>query len=305
MNVHASGNQHVQQAWMNAKPKQAEAHTAAQEGAARARTNEIAVPDEPTDAEGSKGVIRLLQAGHFSGVADVRLRINFHDQLQQGAAQNAARAFENAVPGLFDDLAEKVGILGEDYGLPSQGQELVESFEEEIKSLLEEAKTAQTPLSTTLANINSKFSTLLESLEGAFAGLPAPVAEESNPEEMELAELLEDKDASNPDDQAQNQVAAAMNENETEEVEDGLEQSTDGPTAFKAALQELETWFSQSLASLQSDATVAQQLPPLSEPRGNGAAYSKFLEIYRNLNSGFETGGTPAESAATNLSAEA
>ncbi len=36
------------------------------------------------------GVIRLLEAGHFKGVADVRLRINFHDQLEQRAADKAA-----------------------------------------------------------------------------------------------------------------------------------------------------------------------------------------------------------------------
>lgn len=29
-----------------------------------------------------RGVIRNLMAGHFQGVADVRLRINFHDELQ-------------------------------------------------------------------------------------------------------------------------------------------------------------------------------------------------------------------------------
>jgi hypothetical protein len=29
-------------------------------------------------------VIRLLQAGHFKGVADVRLRINFHEELRSG-----------------------------------------------------------------------------------------------------------------------------------------------------------------------------------------------------------------------------
>lgn len=301
MNVHASGNQHAQQAWMNARPKHTEARTAAEEGIAR--TKEAAAPGEATDAEGSKGVIRLLQAGHFNGVADVRLRTNFHDQLQQGAAQDAARTFEGAVPGLLDDLAKEVSLLGAQSGLSSQGKDLADSFAEEIQLLLEGAKTAQTPLSTTLADIKSKFSTFLESLEGAFAGLPSPIVEELNPDEEEIAELLEEGDASNQDEQTPQQAAAAMNEDETEEAEGELGQP-DGLTAFKAALQELESWFSQSLASLQSDATAAQQLPPLSEPRGNGAAYSKFLEIYRNLNSGSEAGGTSVESDAAKLDAQ-
>ena len=43
-----------------------------------------AVPKAPeieNSAEGQKGVLRLLQEGHFKGVSDVRLRINFHDEI--------------------------------------------------------------------------------------------------------------------------------------------------------------------------------------------------------------------------------
>ena len=73
---------------------------------------------------------------------------------------------------------------------------------------------------------------------------------------------------------------------------------------LKTALQDLSDWFSASLGTLQNDATAAQQLPPLSEPRGNGAAYSKFLEIYKNLSSGAGTGATPADDASAQLNAE-
>lgn len=303
MNVHASDNRHVQHAWMNAKPKHDEARTAAQEGASQARRNEISAPDEATDAEGSKGVLRLLQEGHFSGVADVRLRINFHDELQQAAAQNAATAFESAVPGLLDDLAAKAGALGEEYDLSPQDKELAESFADEIQLLLEADKAAQTPLSTTLENIKTTFSSFLETLEGTFAGSPSPVVEAPAPDEQELAELQEDGDAPGPDDQTPEQIAATLSEEGADELEEGLELSAEGAT-FKTALQELSDWFSERLGTLQSDATAAQQLPPLSEPRGNGAAYSKFLEIYKNLSSGVETGAPPVDDASAQFSAE-
>ncbi|MHC4620621.1 MAG: hypothetical protein ACYTEQ_22975 [Planctomycetota bacterium] len=32
------------------------------------------------EADGQRGVIRLLMDGHFKGVSDVRLRINFYDE---------------------------------------------------------------------------------------------------------------------------------------------------------------------------------------------------------------------------------
>lgn len=303
MNVHASGNQHAQQPWMTAKPRHSEARGGAQDGIARTKESEIAVPAEAAESEGSKGVIRLLQAGHFAGVADVRLRINFHDQLQQLAAENAGKALDQAMPGLLGELADKVHLLGEEHGLSEQGKELIQSFEEEIKNLLAEARTTQAPLTTTLGNIKTSFSAFLESLQGAFAGLPSPVGEESAAEN-DLAGLPGDDDASATDDQTENLASAASSDENVEESGEGQE-SDDGTTAFKTALQELEAWFGQRMDSLHSDATAAQQLPPLSQPRGDGRAYSKFLEIYRALGSGIENNGASAESKEARLIAEA
>ena len=48
------------------------------------------------DDEKVKGVIRLLQEGHFKGVADVRLRINFFDEL---TALGLVERPDNAAPG--------------------------------------------------------------------------------------------------------------------------------------------------------------------------------------------------------------
>ena len=47
-------------------------------------------------ATGEKGVIGLLLAGHFRGVADARLRINFYEELQQRNSQAAQAAFDQA-----------------------------------------------------------------------------------------------------------------------------------------------------------------------------------------------------------------
>ena len=49
-----------------------------------AEIDEPPVVDEPApeeEAREARGVIRLLQEGHFKGVADVRLRINFFEEL--------------------------------------------------------------------------------------------------------------------------------------------------------------------------------------------------------------------------------
>jgi hypothetical protein len=297
MNVQGAGNQ---QAWM--KVNHVELKDAASEKPVKTAETGITPPPASGDEQGSKGVIRLLQAGHFQGVADVRLRINFHDELQQVAAQNAANDFEGASTGLFDELTAKLGALGEEHGLSGQAEELAGDFSDDINQLLEEAKAEQTPLSTTLSDINSRFSELLESLQGAFAGLaPAAVPQEQDATEPELAELLEDEGAL----ASEEQVAADLEEAPTEEAGEEIAETEDpGLTAFKAEMQELEAWFTQSLTALHGDVTAAAQLPPLSEPRGNGSAYAKFVEIYRNMNTGAESTGAQSEAPLDELNAE-
>ncbi len=61
---------------------------------------------EPTEGEDTeetqeaKGVLRLLQEGHFKGVADIRLRINFSEELagaelpELSAARGNGRAYQ-------------------------------------------------------------------------------------------------------------------------------------------------------------------------------------------------------------------
>ena len=58
------------------------------EGEETEETGEVPVTDEldPTAGEETeeteaRGVLRLLQAGHFQGVADIRLRLNFAEEL--------------------------------------------------------------------------------------------------------------------------------------------------------------------------------------------------------------------------------
>jgi len=301
MNVQGAGNQ---QAWM--KVNHVELKDNATEKPVKTAETEITPPPAIGDEQGSKGVIRLLQAGHFQGVADVRLRINFHDELQQVAAQNAANDFEGASTGLFDELTAKLGALGEEHGLSGQAEELAGDFSDDIKQLLEEAKAEQTPLSTTLSDINSRFSELLESLQGAFAGLAAAaVPQEQDATDPELAELLDDEGALASEEQEPALVAADLEEAPTEETGEEIAETEDpGLTAFKTDMQELEAWFTQSLTSLHGDVTAAAELPPLSEPRGNGAAYAKFLEIYRNMNTVAESTAAQSEAPLDELNAE-
>ena len=73
-----------------------------------------AVGSEDSDESdtGASGVLRLLQDGHFKGVADVRLRINFHEEIiaaqtetAKSAAQEALTDLSNSVNAQLEQLA--------------------------------------------------------------------------------------------------------------------------------------------------------------------------------------------------------
>jgi len=74
-----------------------------EKAASDAEIDEPPVVEEPPPEEESRearGVIRLLREGHFKGVADVRLRINFIEELAGGelaepsAPKGNGRAYE-------------------------------------------------------------------------------------------------------------------------------------------------------------------------------------------------------------------
>ena len=84
----------------HAKPR--EAKPASINGAAEAPPSASAGSASP--AEESRGVIRLLQEGHFRGVADVRLRINFAEELQGVQAARTSAILREQLPALHEAI---------------------------------------------------------------------------------------------------------------------------------------------------------------------------------------------------------
>ena len=96
MNVHGTANQHAQ-AIGQLKRQHSQEH---QGNKLHLKEEIMSKLETKTDAQLSqskgeaKGVVRLLQEGHFKGVADLRHRINFHEQLQHATNQAATTSLE-------------------------------------------------------------------------------------------------------------------------------------------------------------------------------------------------------------------
>ena len=293
MNVHAVDHQ---QSWLHAKSRLAEKQPAAPE-------NDNAAP-AAVDSEGEKGVLRLLQEGHFRGVADVRLRINFHEELTRTSSQNAATELADTVQPLLDELAGKIGILGEEHGLTEQTENLANTFANDVGQLLDNAKTGQQSIESSLEDIGDAFSSFLTSLRSAFAQESASAEEASGAANETSGETIED-DPPTADATSTDQASASTADGAAEAGDESGESGGLALNSFESALNELETWFAENLASLKEVAVAGQELPPLSAPQGNGKAYSKFLAIYRDMNAGALGAQSETLSATGDLSVEA
>lgn len=225
-----------------------------------------AAPESPEAApageeDGAKGVIRLLQEGHFRGVADVRLRINFAEELQGIAAGNVSGALKEGLTALQGELNAAIDAFVEGGTLSEEEVNTLrtaqESFNTQVNSLLEgDALTEEV------------FGALRTAFEDFLKGLVPPEESEETPGVLPVGETDEEV------------PAEALAETEATTPLESPEEPVADP--FSGLRETLTGLFNQSLSSLQ-ESLDALALPPLSEPQGNGRAYEKFLATYNEL----------------------
>ena len=212
---------------------------------------EAEAPDTGGDAsnEGetvAEGVLRLLQAGHFKGVADVRLRINFHDQIvaaegeaARSAANEAVRELSSTVNAQLEQLSSSAELSPEQLAALA---ELQDTFSETVTNATEAFLGAEALEGEALTG----------SLQGAFDSLAGS-----------LDSLLVTDAAEQPED---GQLAADA-----------------AATDLQASLQALREAFAAAMLKLNDELTLTSFLPELSPAPGRGVAYEKFLAIYNEL----------------------
>jgi hypothetical protein len=279
-----------------------------------------AVPDQNSDAlDGNNGaateqakvpgVLRLLESGHFKGVADVRLRINFFDQLSatataagQAAAQASADQLTQTVSERFDEL---LAAFAPDEQTTAAAAELRAGFDAAVQAAADTFATAAQPdLTAFNATVQSAFDAFFTQLSDLL--LPTPDADPDESDAIAGAvdaipsdadEIIGDAGAIAAD---LGEVAASTEfvvENESadavppllepgEVVAEPVEQGSadvDAADARADLLASFASAFADALSQFADSLTGAMQLPDPSAPSGNGKAYDKFLAIYNAL----------------------
>ncbi len=217
-------------------------------------------------AEHQRGVIRNLQNGHYKGVADLRLRINFHDEIMELEKATLASQVARELPPLQDSLEGLFAVFGGGMELTAEQKagfdELAASFSQRldvlqrngIDSLLADLQNAHTEFKDGLA-------ALFASAEQALAQEPMPATDGSPLE------------------------TGAATEGETGETVATVPEQTPTPSLpaeVSSWLSTLDKIFANTLGALQKSFS-ASILPELQPAPGNGRAYDKFLTIYTNI----------------------
>ncbi|MHC4609344.1 MAG: hypothetical protein ACYS7M_03245 [Planctomycetota bacterium] len=306
---HARGNQHLQ-ALSSAAHKvgsHTKAHVPSHEPAEIDAPTSGALPDDtaPTAGEAEKmpGVVRLLEAGHFKGVADVRLRINFFDELSARAAAAAGPVAQTQSRELVDTVGTAANELIETLATDDQTSEaltgLLEEFDSAVQASVDKFAADGAADSDALAGaLQSAFDTLVQGLREL---LTAPVAETEpvpNPGPSEVSadgrtqavvahaalDAAATADSAKDADDASGQPDVALTPAEPGVTADPTDDVVGQPVAsLDDALASLTAAFKDALANLLTALETSTRLPDPSPPTSNGVAYAKFLAQYNEL----------------------
>ncbi len=267
------------------------------------------ISEEPTGDEGKvPGVIRLLEAGHFKGVADVRLRINFFEQLSARAQAAAVPVVERESAELAAAVTAKVDELVTALAADDEAQEavveLVEEFNTAVQTAVNEATSGDAIQTDALtAAIQAAFEVLKERLTelldsslsepelpgGRNVTPPDPAVDRSG---LSAGDAKADRSAAGEliDDRLSATGATrTTRQSDADPIQPVGPLDTPDDAADDPALtldEAIALWtdaFQEALSGLLASINQAVGLPDPSPPSGNGVAYDKFLAIYNNL----------------------
>jgi len=225
-----------------------------------------------TDETKASGAIKNLQDGHYKGVADVRLRINFADQIAALENEQAKQIATNGATAVVQSVSDRIsGLIASDNLTDQQAaaiSEAVTAFESGAAASIDNLAESTTSPATTIDDIRSYFVNLTDAITAA-------ATEPTGSDQPESADdgavsTIQDKNAT-----------------ATNAAEDAPAFSIDN------FLADLIASFESSMQQLLADLDSSSVLPEISEPSGQGKAYDKFMAIYNEMNQPIQQ---PAES---------
>jgi len=241
--------------------------------------------------ESARGVLRLLQEGHFRGVADVRLRINFYDEIaamERDAVNGAARAGAETITGVVGSQVDALLANGTvEEPIAAGIRDSMATFGAGVSASLDDFQSqGDVSAEDLIGRIRSDFDAFLVAMKSTLEPAAPPETGDSGPDAM--AQPVEEIALTLASAEAGGEVPSPSN---TDDIP-----ATDFEDFFTSLIDAFET----ELQKLETSLSDVHVLPELSAPQGNGKAYEKFLAIYNDLR-----GQTGAEAPAPIVDATA
>ncbi len=233
-------------------------------------TDTVANGDEE---DRDKGVLRLLDEGHFKGVADVRLRINFFDELSARSKSDAAVAATEGATELGETVTAKLSEVASGLNLDAAADALGSEFQTAVDESVAEFTSAIGSADT--AGLTDALKNAFDSLMGGLREMLAPTPPAA--EDPEIGDLIPEPVLAASD------SGESLPESETPPVEDATPPALAAPDS-EELLNQLTSVFEAGLQTLVDSVRAAAILPDPEPPaNGNGGAFEKFLAIYNEL----------------------
>lgn len=246
----------------------------------------------------AQGAMRLLQEGHFKGVAALRLRINFFDQLPaleqesiQAIAQEGIAELTLVMQEQVDDL-NNGGLIGEE-SLP-QLAELADTFISEMQSSVAGETLDQQQLITTLELHYGNFRTALQNLLQPPEPTPTQATEPA--QQPAIAGIFTEADQGVEN----SPLAISPLEGELPAGQAAVSPSNPAEESgshaqLAASLDVLDSTFRNQLSGIEERLQDSSLLSVPEQPNNNGAAFQKFVTTYREMQGMAEVSNEQAE----------
>lgn len=233
-----------------------------------AQIEQAAIPSvesaaEEIESEG-KGVLRLLQEGHFKGVADIRLRINFHEQISAMEQEAIEQVAVSGVGELLQTLNGEIGSFLETDDLSPETVSGIRELSSLLNTSIEENG------SVTSGQLISRLQTSFDEFASGVEALSQPpsVPDEEPPViEAPVEQTIAVEKA----------AAVEVDSTDAEPI------ANDEISPLQKFLTDITELFASELHKLEESLLEFSLLPELSAPQGNGKAYDKFLAEYNKL----------------------
>ena len=275
-------------------------------------TEQESTVQQTTESSDSDGVLCLLQEGHFKGVSDIRLRINFHNELAAIEAQQLQAVADEQIDGILQTVGSIVGTLVDDSvpdpqstpellpppPLPQKAPSPVPilaptptfddggiNFIQAIAVKITAAtNAAPTPPPPDPAQLQEDFTETVNQLKEDFLAADSPstdaLLEGIQSAFDQLVESLE-LALAQPGGGNEQEPNIELGEGPDGVIELASEPGTVPQT--QPVIDDLTAAFDDAMKQLIDAFGEVKVLTPASEPNGNGGAYNKFLDIYNDM----------------------